>query len=64
MAQIVRLEVATSAPRTGLWCSTCSLPSVVEQDVFYLCPEHAAHPLGTVACCVNCGFTEKRASSV
>lgn len=33
MAVVVELEVHTVDVRTGLWCETCQLPSVIEADM-------------------------------
>lgn len=47
------VNIATSEPRTGLWCDLCALPSGVEIDAFLLLPTGVSS-IGVLRRCAEC----------
>lgn len=51
----VKVHVELSEPDTaGEWCDECALPSVVRFPITGI-TENGVIPLGSVACCTECG---------
>lgn len=53
MAAIVLRIEAVTEPETGIWCSTCALPSIVRMTMAVLSGDHIVH-IAPYERCTSC----------